>query len=628
MTIVKNIIKKISYTNHFKRRLLLLIIDISILIISIWLCLILNSQQLIEYNQNTFAWIFPTTIFLSLPVYLLTGQYTGITRYINSTDIYKIILRHCIVLILVISSGMIFKFILPNYQFWISLAIVICFISSVIRITIRDIIGSIQSLNSENVKRIVIYGAGSFGAQIANSLSKSKKHNVLSFIDDSPKLWDRNINGISIRNPKELFNLKNKIDEILIAIPSIKKNRLKELIDNLKDLNIPVFQMPTLNDIYSGKSRIESIRPVKIEDLLGRDEAKIKSSLLRPNIEGKNIFISGAGGSIGSELCRQMCKYNPNKIILFELSEPNLYNIHIELVTKYKSIEIVPILGNASNYSLVQKIFNEHYIEIVYHAAAYKHVPMIEYNPLSGISNNIFSTRVICKASINSNVNQLVLISTDKAVRPTNVMGATKRLAELIVQAEAEKMKSSFEGNNEKLFSMVRFGNVLGSSGSVVPLFNKQIAKGGPLTITHPDIIRYFMTIQEAAKLVLQVPSLAQGGDVFLLDMGEPVKILDLAKQMIKLAGLTLKDETNKDGDIEIVYTGLRAGEKLYEELLIDSDSLSTQHSHIFSAKESFIDPELLFKELDNLEIAVNSLDITKSLNIMSKLVPEWKSKF
>ena len=378
-------------------------------------------------------------------------------------------------------------------------------------------------------------------------------------------------------------------------------------------------QVPSVDDLLSGRASIDALRPIAIEDLLSRDEASADPQLLAQGISDAVVCVTGAGGSIGSELCRQILALSPATLILLESSEPHLYSIEQELRSLLPhGVVLHPVLGNANDSQLLKVLFADYAVDLVFHAAAYKHVPLVEANPLAGLANNVGSTHQVCREAVSSGVGQVVLISTDKAVRPTNVMGASKRLAELVVQAHAAEATRT-------CLSMVRFGNVLGSSGSVVPLFRRQIAAGGPITLTHPEIIRYFMTIPEAATLVLQSSVLAQGGDVFLLDMGEPVKIKALAEQMVRLSGLSLRDATNPDGDIEIVCTGLRPGEKLYEELLIEAESQPTAHPLIYRAQERLIPPHELWPQMDALETAIASQDVEGALTVLADLVPEWR---
>ena len=465
-------------------------------------------------------------------------------------------------------------------------------------------------------------------AQLAAALRLAGNHQIITFLDDAPSLWRRTIYGIPIQPPQVLSQFQNQLDQVLLAIPSLLRSERRLIVTELQRQAIPVLQIPSVDDLTSGRARIDALRPIAIEDLLGRDPVPPMPELLGPGLRDAVVCVTGAGGSIGSELCRQILQLAPTVLILLESSEPSLYAVEQELRQQLPAaVKLLPVLGSATDSALVQRIFAVHDVHTVFHAAAYKHVPLVEANPLAGLANNVGSTRVVCQAAVAAGVSEVLLISTDKAVRPTNVMGASKRLAELVVQASALEALQSANAFGQPLtrLAMVRFGNVLGSSGSVVPLFRKQIAAGGPITITHPEIIRYFMTIPEAAELVLQASTLAKGGDVFLLDMGEPVRIKDLAEQMVRLSGLSLRDAQNPNGDIAITCTGLRPGEKLYEELLIDAESEPTKHPLIFRAQEGALAPEMLWPRVDALDAAIAAQDVEGALDLLAELVPEWQ---
>ncbi|WP_180038345.1 nucleoside-diphosphate sugar epimerase/dehydratase [Acinetobacter sp. YH16052] len=430
-------------------------------------------------------------------------------------------------------------------------------------------------------KRIAIYGAGNAGQQVAATLNRSNEHVPIIFIDDNPSLNGQNIGGIQVYLPDIALKYlpKLKISEILIALPSVGRIRKSEIVKFLEPAHLKITEIPGLTKLVDGEIRISDIQEVDIIDLLGRDPVPPVAELLAKNIQDKVVMVTGAGGSIGSELCRQIIKNQPAKIIIYELTEFALYSIDKELRLT-ASCDIIPILGSVLDERKLERVIEQYEIQTVYHAAAYKHVPLVECNPLAGLKNNAVGTAFSVNAAVKKGVETFVLISTDKAVRPTNVMGATKRMAELYCQAMAE-------AQDQTQISIVRFGNVLGSSGSVVPLFKQQIAKGGPITVTDPEVTRFFMTIPEASQLVIQAGALGTGGDVFLLDMGEPVRIQDLARQMISLSGLKVREEKNPNGDIEIQYTGLRPGEKLYEELLIDEENTEiTSHKRILRSVE------------------------------------------
>ncbi len=617
--------------NPNTRRIILVFIDILTLIFLIWLTFWLRLGDEASNRIISCLWLFPSVIIIGISTYYFTGQYRGITRHLQSKALYQISGRNFLIILLVSLTGVMGQFNMPPRSSWILLWILMSVFIGGIRFVIRDLlIRNRKRIKSKKSKsNIVIYGAGTSGARLASSLKIEDSSNVIFFIDDSPLLIGRSLNGIPIKSPKILNEKNYQIDRILIAISSITISKRNLLINKLNKLKIPIHTIPSIEDIITKKLVINPKTNLIIEDLLGRSKVLPDPSLLSEGISEKSVLITGAGGSIGSELCRQLIKLNPSKIVLLELSEIALYQIEKELkASNLDGIILKGYLGSASDENLLRNIFEINSIEIVFHCAAYKHVPIVEMNPLIGISNNVFSTKVICKVSKDLNISKFILISTDKAVRPTNFMGASKRLAELVVQGYAKEVKN---GSSNKLcrtkFSMVRFGNVLNSSGSVVPIFKEQISKGGPLTITHKNIIRYFMTIEEASQLVIQASKLASGGDLFVLDMGNPVKITELAEQMINLSGLKLKNKSNPDGDIEIVFTGLRPGEKLYEELLIDAECLSTSHPLIFRALEKSEDPEKLWDKLKLLEIELKKYNLDTTIEILSDLVPEWVIK-
>ena len=460
------------------------------------------------------------------------------------------------------------------------------------RLTIRELLARWQGqrLAHKNIDydNVVIYGAGEAGKELLEGLRNSHKYNVVGYVDDDPQLTGAYLLGKKIYPAHELVGLVDKLDiaQVFLAIPSISRNQKRQIIDKLSGIAIKIKELPSLEEIADEKVTVSSMHKIDILDVLDRQTVEPDEQLLQLNITDKCVLVTGAGGSIGSELCRQIIKNKPQCLVLYELSEFALYSIHQELIVKkasnpaYQNIEIVAVIGNVTNEDNILRIFKLYHIQTVYHAAAYKHVPIVEHNPFEGVINNTKGTYHCARAAIKANVETFVLISTDKAVRPTNVMGASKRLAELVCQALSQE-------NNTTRLSMVRFGNVLGSSGSVVPVFTKQIEKGLPITVTHPDVTRYFMTIPEAANLVIQAGAMASGGEVFVLDMGEPVKIVDLAHRMIHLSGFDIKDATHPYGDIEVMFTGLRAGEKLYEELIIGEDNVeSTDHPLIMQAME------------------------------------------
>lgn len=456
-------------------------------------------------------------------------------------------------------------------------------------------------------KRVAIYGAGNAGQQIAAALYNSDEHLPVLFIDDDPSLTGQQLGRLKVYDADSALKLlaKKNVDEILIALPSVGRMRKSEIVKFLEPAHIKITEIPGLTKLVDGEIRVSDIQEVDIIDLLGRDPVPPVPELLAKNIQDKMVLVTGAGGSIGSELCRQIVKNKPKALVIYELTEFALYSIDKELRLN-SDVTIIPILGSVLDQAKLERVMEQYAIQTVYHAAAYKHVPLVECNPLAGLKNNAIGTAFSLNAAVKTGVETFVLISTDKAVRPTNVMGASKRMAELYCQAMAE-------AQDQTQISIVRFGNVLGSSGSVVPLFKQQIAKGGPITVTHPDVTRYFMTIPEASQLVIQAGALGQGGDVFLLDMGEPVRIQDLARQMIALSGLKVRETGSQEGDIEIQYSGLRPGEKLYEELLIDSDNTEiTQHSRILRSFEKMYPLDellLVFERMHELTAIQSDID-------------------
>jgi FlaA1/EpsC-like NDP-sugar epimerase len=604
------------------RRLLLGTIDVLLIPFAIWISFWLRTAEPLGSHLLSSLWLFPGTWAIALSIYALSGQYRGLTRYVSSAAIYAVAVRNGVSVLLVYGAGLVLPVTMPPQSIWLLLWLVLTVLTGGVRFALRDLLLQATQPRQRHRTRVVIYGAGAAAAQLAASLKLANSHTVVAFLDDAPPLWRRELDGIAIHPPQRLAGLieTQQVEQVLLAIPSLSRSKRRRIVDGIQQLGVSVLQVPSLEEITSGRARINALRPIAIEELLGRDAVPPDPQLLGPGITGQVLCITGAGGSIGSELCRLILQHKPRVLVLLESSEPALYAIDQELQRRLPDgVALHAVLGSAADSPRVEQVLAEHRVQVVFHAAAYKHVPLVEANPLAGLTNNVCSTRAVCRAAVRCGVTQVVLISTDKAVRPTNVMGASKRVAELVVQASAAQAAGASR------FSMVRFGNVLGSSGSVVPLFRQQIASGGPITLTHPEIIRYFMTIPEAAQLVLQAAVLAEGGDLFLLDMGEPVRIIDLARQMVRLSGLTVRDARNPEGDIEIKCTGLRPGEKLYEELLIDADSEPTAHPLIYRARERAIPPAELWPQLDALEAAIARQDELEALELLARLVPEWQ---
>lgn len=486
------------------------------------------------------------------------------------------------------------------------------------------------------VSHLLIYGAGSAGVQIANAIATSHEFKLLGFVDDSPSLQGLTINRVPVYAPANLNAIVSAhgITDILLALPSITRTRRNEILNELQPLPVHVRSLPGLTDLAHGRVALADIKDLDVEDLLGRDAVPPDRALLARNLLGKVVLVTGAAGSIGSELCRQILQEKPARLILVEHSEFGLYSIHQELQhlcqriadREGATIELAPLLANVRDYGRMLEICRAYQPHTVYHAAAYKHVPLVEHNPAEGVANNVLGTLNAARAAIETGVSHFVLVSTDKAVRPTNVMGASKRLAEMVLQALSATPAPGFGPgapaiSNRTRFAMVRFGNVLGSSGSVVPLFRRQIEAGGPITLTHAEVTRYFMTIPEAAQLVLQAGAMAEGGEVYVLDMGQPVRIIDLARRMVKLSGFTVRDENRPDGDIAIEVTGLRPGEKLYEELLIGDNPVATLHPRILKAHEEFVPWADFRGDLELLKQAVKANDTATLRTLLLKHV-------
>ena len=613
------VFKKIGNISPNARKLFLIFIDILVIPFVLFFGFWVKHESPLSEEFLSTIWIIKASLFLGIPLYIFTGQYKSLTRYVGSRSLYYLISRNSILILIIIIVGKFLKLSLPSEGNLIIFLILVSFISGGIRFLLRDILLYFSDFNKKNLKKVAIYGAGASGAQLEATLRLSYEYSIEFFIDDNKELWRRSLNDIPIRSVDFLKNNINKIDQVLIAIPTLKKRNYKKILEKLSEYNISVLTIPSLSEIASGKSKINSLKPILIEDILGRDEIPPDPILLSKSINNKSILITGAGGSIGSELARKILEINPSSLVLLEINEPSLYQLQRELKNNFPEKDIFSILGSASSKKLLENAIRDYRIDLIFHAAAYKHVPLVEENPIIGLENNIFSTLNICAVTQSLKVEKVVLISSDKAVRPTNLMGVSKRISELIFQAYSNNKKYN------TCFSMVRFGNVLGSSGSVVPLFREQIQKGGPITITDKDMVRYFMTIEEASYLVIQASALAKGGEILLLDMGEPIFIKILAEKMINLAGLRVKNKTNPKGDIEIKYTGKRAGEKLYEELLISAESEKTLHPLIYKARENYINSEILLEELQNLKKYLRNFDYESTFKVLKNLVPEWK---
>ena len=582
---------------------------------AVWL-----SQGASGVDAATTALLTAAAAAVMLPILWLLDFYRSIIRYMGS-ELFLAGFKAAISAALVLGVFAKFTGVLATPLQWaISFAAISIIYIVGSRVTARVF------LNRRNINRelVIVYGAGDGGAQLTAALKGGDDYLPIALVDDNILLQGKRVGGVEVYSPSTIEKLigDNDVTRVLLAMPSASRRNRRAVLERLSDFPVHVQTIPEIGDLITGKSRVDDIRDVDVEDLLGRDAVPPDHQLLAASIEGKTVMVTGAGGSIGSELCRQIIQLMPKRLVLFEISEIALYNIEKELrgTAEKQAIpfEIVALLGSVHHQDRVREILQTYKINTVYHAAAYKHVPVVEHNLLEGVHNNIFGTLHAALAAIDSNVETFVLISTDKAVSPTSVMGASKRFAELILQALQDRHPAT-------KFSMVRFGNVLASSGSVVPLFREQIRKGGPVTVTHRDIIRYFMTIPEAAQLVIQAGAMAKGGDVFVLDMGRPVKIQDLARRMINLMGLSVREEENPEGDIEIQYTGLRPAEKLFEELLIGTDVSGTRHPRIMRANEDYIEIEDLRSLLEELKIASLDLDRDRARQVLMRTVSGYQ---
>ena len=567
-------------------------------------------------NTNSIFWLLFSAPFIGGIIFQCFGLYRSVTRYVGFHTLWTIVQGVSLYafvwgVIFLIGNGIPRSVILIN---WIlSILILVSLRMSARWLLTKEIFGE--------RKNTLIYGAGGSGVQLVSALRHSPEYKLVGFIDQAKGLQGNHILGLKVYSANAIGDLikRLKVDEVLIAMPSASRSRKFEIINSLEPYPVMVRMLPGIAELAEGKVSIDDLREVSIKDLLGRDAALPNQKLLNKNIINQVIMVTGAGGSIGSEICRQVISLKPKVLIMYEMSESSLYNIEKELASNINPhIKIHPVLGNVNNKNRLKNVFRHFEVDTVYHAAAYKHVPMVEFNNTEGVDNNIFGTLNCAQASIDGGVKTFVLISTDKAVHPTNTMGASKRCAELVLQALSEKQRGT-------KFTMVRFGNVLDSSGSVIPLFKQQIKEGGPITVTDKSITRYFMMISEAVELVIQAGAMGKGGDVFVLDMGKPVCIDFMARKMIKLSGLEVKDESNPDGDIEIKYIGLRPGEKLFEELLIGENTIETDNSLIMRAKEDMMSWDELKLILESLKKEVDNCDNEKIRKLLIQLVPSFK---
>lgn len=629
-----------------KKRMIQVLADLMLVWLAMWLAFVVRlgfeeSTELVRHH----LWLFACTPVVSIPIFIRFGMYRAVMRYFGNDaliTIFKAVSLSALILSVVVywysnHTTVVPRSIIFNY-WWLSLVLI-----GGLRLLMRqyflgDWYAAKQHVpftsRDNGLPKVAIYGAGAAGNQLLAALRMGRVMRPVAFIDDDESIADRAISGLQVFRSRDIQRMLDitGAEEVLLAIPSATRARRREVLGALEKFPLHVRSVPSVMDLASGRVKVDDIQEVDIADLLGRDAVPAQGDLLAHCITGKVVMVTGAGGSIGSELCRQIMMLKPRTLMLFEHSEFNLYAIHAELeqrvVREALSVRLVPFLGSVRNQKHVYETMAMWGVDTVYHAAAYKHVPMVEHNIAEGVFNNVMGTLNTAQAALQANVSNFVLISTDKAVRPTNVMGSTKRLAELVLQALSKEVAPVLFGDpanlsrvNKTRFTMVRFGNVLGSSGSVIPLFHKQIKAGGPLTVTHPKITRYFMTIPEAAQLVIQAGSMGQGGDVFVLDMGEPVKIAALAEKMIHLSGLSVRSEKNPAGDIAIEFTGLRPGEKLYEELLIGDNVSPTPHPMIMTANEDHLSWDALKVMLGSLLSALSDDDFPHVRQLLREMV-------
>ncbi len=601
------------------KRFVVLVVDASLAVLCTWLAFYLRLGEFVTLSNNALV-AAVASILIALPIFIFSGFYRAIFRYsgwaalmtvTKATVVYGLI--YAVVFTAIGVQGV------PRTIGLIQPMLLLLTVGAS-RAFARFWLGGLylSQLKLATLPKALIYGAGSAGRQLAAAMANSHQMRVSGFLDDDDRLHGQVLNGLPIYSPDDLQSLVEtlNISDVLLALPSVRPKRRNEILVRMTHAKVSVRTLPSVTELAQGKVSISDLRDLNIDDLLGREPVTPNHILLGKNIAGKVVLVTGAGGSIGSELCRQIMSVGPDALLLVEQSEFALYEIHRELGGKYTNspMKLVPILSSVRDEERIREIMSTWKPDTVYHAAAYKHVPLVEHNPAEGIKNNVLGTLTVARAAVEQGVADFVLISTDKAVRPTNIMGASKRLAEMVLQALAATSTGT-------KFATVRFGNVLGSSGSVVPKFRQQIRDGGPITLTHPDITRYFMTIAEAAQLVIQASAMAKGGDVFVLDMGQSVKIMDLAVRMVELSGLTLRDEANPDGDIEIEITGLRPGEKLYEELLIGDNPEPTTHPRIMKAHEDFLPWTVLEGKLNALCTALDVNDVGVVRTMLQQLI-------
>tara|TARA_B100001057_G_scaffold498892_1_gene607532 strand:- start:1553 stop:3559 length:2007 start_codon:yes stop_codon:yes gene_type:complete len=625
---LKEISQYVLSLNRYLKRSIALITDGVLCVVCTWIAFVLRLEEIILIEDFDYHAALLSLI-LALPIFWLFGLYRAIFRYTSLSIILNIltsVLVYGLLFFLLIgvygitSSTNYYEIVPRSIGIIQPMLLFFALISS--RLGVKYLLTyNYNFTKSSNKKNILVYGAGDAGRQLVLALENSPEFEVLGFLDDNNQLHRQVLLGKTVYSPTNLAKLLKSKNILLVflALPSISRRKRNQIIQNLNKYKIIVKTLPSISEIVDGRINVSDIKDFNINDLLNRDEVKPDKKLLSKNIDSKTVLVTGAGGSIGSELCRQIIRLKPSKLLLLESNEFALYKIYEELIVLNKNLKIISLLANAQNQEKLEVIFDTFKVNTVYHAAAYKHVPLVEENICEGIKNNVFSTFAVAKASINKKVTNLVLISSDKAVRPTNIMGATKRISELCLQGLHKENKNTITN-----FSIVRFGNVLESSGSVIPKFKKQIKEGGPVTLTHKDVTRYFMTITEAAQLVIQASALGKNSEVFVLDMGKSIRIKELIEKMINFSGFSIKNTENPGGDVEIKIIGLRPGEKLYEELLIGNDPEKTRHPKILMAKDSFVPLSDLENNLNDLKLLLEDNKIKEVKNLIEKLIKSY----
>ncbi|WP_205599037.1 polysaccharide biosynthesis protein [Halomonas faecis] len=615
--------RRLTTLSRAKKRLIMVTADLVALPMALWSAYALRFAEWWPGRYiEPFWWLFLVMPVVGVFVFARLGLYRAVVRFMGPQALWAVVKGSALLAVLMWATAFFYQWQGFPRSVPVNFALVTLVYVGGTRLLVRSYYHWLIRHYTEK-EAVAIYGAGGAGAQLALALSSGREFFTAAFLDDDPALWGSTIKGVKVYDPAAFRSVARQlsIGRVLLAMPTATKAQRKQALDNLADMPVHVQTVPSMPEIVSGEASVDQLREVELEDLLGRDPVPPRAELIDASVRDKVVMVTGAGGSIGSEMCRQVMRGSPRALVLFEISEYGLYSIGQELEALKGELAgdfpIYALLGSVCDRSRVEAVIRHYGVQTLYHAAAYKHVPIVENNVLEGVRNNIEGTRVVAESAARLEVERCVLISTDKAVRPTNVMGATKRMAELVLQDLAARRDAGTA--HRTIFSMVRFGNVLGSSGSVVPLFRRQIEQGGPVTVTHPDITRFFMTIPEAALLVIQAGSMAEGGDVFVLDMGDSVKIVDLARRMIQLTGLEVKDEEHPAGDIEIVFTGLRPGEKLYEELLIGDNVIGTSHPKILRAQEERLPSEALETLLDGLRDAEQGLDCNLACELLKK---------